>query len=86
MHVSVMKHCGSAKQHPGYNVKENSEGINGLQELEMDAFPGQDDYIELKRTRVTGSLGWCPSNQGQSLSCVIVCIDAITVTLFSSGG
>lgn len=61
-------------------------GINGLRELEMDAFHGQDDYIELKITRVTGSLGWFRSNQGQSLSCVIVCIDAITVTLFSSGG
>lgn len=82
----MMKHCGSAKQHPGCNVKENSEGIKGLRELEMDAFHGQDDYIELKTARVTGSLGGFRSNQGQSLRCVIVCIDAITVSLFSSGG
>lgn len=52
----------------------------------MDAFHGQDDYIELKIAKVIGSLGWFRSNQGQSLSCVIVCIDAIAVTLFSRGG
>lgn len=60
----MMKHCSSAKQHPGYNVKENSEGIKGLKELELDAFHGQDDYIELKIARATGSLGWFRSNQG----------------------
>lgn len=52
----------------------------------MDAFHGQDDYKDLKIARVTGSLGWFRSNQGQSVSCVIAWIDEITVTLFSSGG
>lgn len=84
--MSMMTHCGAAKQHPGYNVEDKSEGINGLRELERDAFHGQDDDTELKIARVTGSLGWFRSNRGRSLSCVIVCIAAIAVTLLSSGG
>lgn len=53
VHVSMMTHCGAAKQHPRYNVKDNSEGINGLRELEVGAFHGQEDYTELKIARVT---------------------------------
>lgn len=48
----------------------------------MKAFRSLDDYKDFKAARVTGCLGWFPSNPGQNLSGVYLYIYTITVLMW----